>query len=110
MNEKIINISRRDFFKKVAKGTAVLAGIGILNPSVKSIITETEGKGVVLFPEEGLLFQLNETGLFVYKRLKAGYSIKEIAHQLTEEYEVDEEKALEDVKDFVISMKDKGYI
>ena len=108
--QKDKDISRREFFKKVAKGTAVLAGMGVLSPSLNTIITEAEGEGVVLFPETGLLFHLNETGLFVYKKLKEGYSIKETAKELSKEYEVDEMQALEDVKEFVLSMKEKGYL
>ena len=107
---KKVKISRREFFKEIAKGTAILAGVGILNPSLKPIITEAQGKGVILFPEEGLLFHLNETGLFVYKKLAEGYSLKEIAKQLSQEYEVDEARALEDIKEFVYSMKEKGYL
>ena len=103
-------ISRRQFFKEIVKGTAVLTGIGILNPSLKPIITEAQGEGVVLFPEEGVLFHLNETGLFVYKKLVQGYSLKEIAKQLSEEYEVDEAQALKDIIEFVYSMKEKGYL
>ena len=108
--EKENNISRREFFKRVVKGTAVLAGLGVLSPSLNSIITEAGGEGVVLFPENGLLFHLNETGIFVYKKLKEGYSIKETAKELSKEYEVDEEQALDDVKEFVFSMREKGYI
>lgn len=104
------DISRREFFKRVAKGTAVLAGLGVFSPSLKPIITEASGEGVVLFPEAGLLFHLNETGLFIYKKLNEGYSIKETAKELSREYDVDETRALEDVKEFVFCLKEKGYI
>jgi hypothetical protein len=62
-------LTRRKFLELVAKGTAITGALGTLFHS-EPIIAEAEGEGVVILPDKGCLFQLNDTGLFVFHHLK----------------------------------------
>lgn len=52
------------------------------------------------------MITLNETGAFIWNGISDGLSEAEIARKITDEYEVSEEKALEDVKTFICKMKE----
>ena len=81
---------------KIKEGFEIhqFAGINI-------VIDKTE------IPEKAL-FSLNETGLFIWNQLENGTTLKLLVHSLQAEYDVGEEQAAEDVKEFlqVISEKD----
>lgn len=68
---------------------------------INIVIDKTE------IPEKAL-FSLNETGLFIWNQLENGTTLKLLVHLLQAEYDVGEEQAAEDVKEFlqVISEKD----
>lgn len=76
----------------------------------KRIVVEVEGEGVVIQPESGQMFSLNETGLFVYRLLDQGQSVKEIARKLSKEYNVGQKEAMTDVTEFVRQLQEKGYL
>ena len=54
----------------------------------------------------GGMITLNETGALIWNGVAQGLSDSEIAKRITDEYEVSEEKALEDVKTFICKMKE----
>lgn len=54
----------------------------------------------------GGMITLNETGALIWNGVAEGLSVSEIAKKITDEYEVSEEKALEDVKTFICKMKE----
>lgn len=54
----------------------------------------------------GGMITLNETGALIWNGVAEGLSASDIAKRITDEYEVSEEKALEDVKTFICKMKE----
>ena len=54
----------------------------------------------------GGMITLNETGALIWDSVANGLSEDEIAKRITEEYEVSEETALEDVRNFICKMKE----
>lgn len=57
---------------------------------------------------EKALFSLNETGLFIWNQLKNGTTHKMLVQMLQAEYDVGEEQAAEDVKEFLQVIAEKG--
>ena len=55
------------------------------------------------------VMKLNATSLMIWNGIAAGKSVQEIALALTEQYEVTEEKALEDVERFCSEMTEHGF-
>ena len=76
----------------------------------KRMVVEVEGEGVVVEPQSGQMFRLNETGLFVYRLVQKGLSKKEIARRLSKEYDISTNDSLADVIEFVRELKEKHYI
>ena len=60
-----------------------------------------EGEMVILDRVGGLVHQLNKTGTYIWNRCNGKYTPAEIAAQLCEVYEVDQETALRDVVDAI---------
>lgn len=68
-------------------------------------IVKKVGANYFLF-EDGLpRLKLNETGAFILKRRLEGLSEKEIAGELSAEYKVEYDDALNDVSDFLLVNK-----
>jgi PqqD family protein of HPr-rel-A system len=67
-------------------------------------------EGFIFDPETGNSFVVNQTGLFILKKLREGLSEEEIIKQLTEEYEVDEDTARRDLYDFLEQLRIYGLI
>ena len=53
---------------------------------------------------------LNETAAFLWELLKEDRTEEELAKLLYEEYEVSEEKALETVRRFCVSLQEEGVL
>ena len=102
-------MDRRDFLKKMFLGI-IGGGVYLMSPKLKPVFVEAQGEGIVIFPEKDCLVHLNETAVYVYKKLQEGYKAEEIAKMMTDEYDVTEEKALEDVKNFIMELKQRGLI
>lgn len=56
------------------------------------------------------MINLNESGVFLWKILCEGSSEENLVKQLQEEYEVDEETASKDVKEFVQKLKEADIL
>ncbi|MEK6647339.1 MAG: PqqD family protein [Candidatus Firestonebacteria bacterium] len=63
-------------------------------------------KGFLFDPYTGHTYTLNATAAFVFKKLQEGKNISDITKVLADEYKLDEKKVLEDIKDFVMNIKD----
>lgn len=68
---------------------------------INIVIDKTE------IPEKAL-FSLNETGLFIWNQLKNGTTLKLLVQMLQAEYDVGEEQAAEDVKEFLQVIAKRG--
>ncbi len=67
-------------------------------------------EGFVFDPETGNSFVVNQTGLFILKKLREGLSEEEIVKALTEEFEVDEDTARRDFYDFLEQLRILGIL
>jgi hypothetical protein len=63
------------------------------------VFTEFEGgEGVLVDLDTKKYFQLNETAMFVWRRLEKGLGVADIAGELAAEYDVTPERAAESVR------------
>jgi hypothetical protein len=75
-----------------------------------SIVTRKTGNEYVLVPvsdniaDMHSVFTLNETGAFIWEKIDGKRSVEEIISILTSEYEIDNDKATEDVFAFIDDM------
>ncbi|RTZ68517.1 MAG: PqqD family protein [Aquificaceae bacterium] len=67
-------------------------------------------EGFAFDPETGNSFVLNQTGLFIVKKLREGLSEEEVISELLKEFEVDEETARRDFYDFMEQLRILGLI
>ena len=75
-----------------------MPGINIVMPTGRNV---KEFNGALM---------LNETGAFIFEKLKEGANAEETAEYLAEEYEVNAEKAREDVLKTVASLREAGVV
>lgn len=79
------------------------------------VLREVAGKAVVIAVGEASktfhgMINLNGTGKDIWQGVGAGKSVEEIATKLTEDYEVDFEKAKEDTEKIIEKMREAGII
>ena len=56
------------------------------------------------------IMTLSESGAILWKILKSGAQEEELVEAITKEYDIDEETAESDVKEFIDDLKQKGLI
>lgn len=56
------------------------------------------------------IISLNETGAFIWKQLERDNSEESVVNALVKEYDIDEETARSDVKDFVEAMRSANLL
>lgn len=54
------------------------------------------------------VFNINEIGVIIYEGLENNKTILEIKNKIISEYDIDEETVLNDINDFIESLKQKG--
>jgi len=79
------------------------------------VLTEIAGEYVAVpvgaFAEKNkAVFRLNETGYRIFKAIEAKKSIDEIAKSLTDEYEIDIQKAKEKTEEYISKLKEAGIL
>lgn len=79
------------------------------------VLREVAGKYVVIATGEASksfngMITLNQTGKEIWEGVTAGLGAEEIAEKLSEDFEVSYEKALEDTKKMMDSMKHAGFL
>jgi len=76
-----------------------------------SIVTRKTGNEYVLVPvtnniaDMNSVYTLNETGAFIWEQINGKRNIEEIISLLTDEYDIDNKKAEEDVFSFIDNMR-----
>ncbi|AEV68688.1 PqqD family protein [Acetivibrio clariflavus] len=83
--------------------------------SKEFVLREIAGNYIVVpFGEKAVNFNamitLNETGAFLWKKIEEGKSKEELLSAILEEYEVDREKAKEDIEKFCEKLKSAGIL
>jgi hypothetical protein len=77
-----------------------------------SIVTRKTGNEYVLVPitnniaDMNSVYTLNETGAFIWEQIDGKKNVGEIIAALTDEYEIDKEKAEEDVFQFIENLSE----
>lgn len=79
------------------------------------VLREVAGKYVVIATGEASksfngMITLNQTGKEIWEGVTAGLGAEKIAKKLSEDFEVSYEKALEDTKKMIDSMKHAGFL
>jgi len=75
-----------------------------------AVVTRKTGNEYVLVPitnniaDMNSVYTLNETGAFIWEQIDGKRSVEEIISELTNEYEIDRQKAETDVFDFIENM------
>ncbi|MDO9558550.1 MAG: PqqD family protein [Syntrophales bacterium] len=71
------------------------------------ILAEVEGEGMIIDVEKSTSYFLNESALFVFKLLKEGKNIDDIKTAMLTEYDVDETKVENDIREFISELDRK---
>lgn len=79
------------------------------------VLREVAGQAVVIAVGEASktfhgMINLNGTGKRIWEGVEQGKTKEEIANQLSEDYEVEYEKALQDTEKMLTKMQDTGVI
>ncbi|MDP8299234.1 MAG: PqqD family protein [Candidatus Tantalella remota] len=75
------------------------------------IVLRVEEKEALLFdPADGNLLCINSTGIFIWEKCDGSRDIEAIALLVSDEFEVSEEKSLEDCKNFLKEMEKTGFV
>jgi len=80
-----------------------------LNPLIL-MRTEFDGTGIALNPETNAALALNATGIVIWKALEEDKSEDDIVDIFIEKYQLDKEKAQQDVRAFLEAMAAKGLL
>ena len=82
----------------------------------QEVVTRRIGDETVIVPlsrsvgELNFIYTLNQPATVVWELLRAGTSVPEILNTIRREYDVAEEVASEDIKEFLDSLKTAGLI
>lgn len=79
------------------------------------VLREVAGQNMVIATGEASkdfhgMIKLNNTGKEIWQGLQEGMSESKIAKDLQEKYEIDSEKAEQDVKEFINKMLEMGFV
>lgn len=59
------------------------------------------GKILLLEPETGLYFEMNEVSVLIYQAIDDGLVELEILNKIVSQYDIDEDQASNDLKDYI---------
>lgn len=76
----------------------------------KIVWREVDGEAVILNVDSSHYYTLNETGTRIWKMLKSGDSVSDIAALLSDEYGVSESKVKNDVNKLIDSLKNEKIV
>ena len=89
----------------------LMAGLKSVLSQSASVVTRKTGNEYVLVPitnniaDMNSVYTLNETGAFIWEQIDGKRSVEEIITELTNEYDIDQQKAETDVFDFIENMR-----
>lgn len=87
-----------------------MTGLKSILSQSTSIVTRKTGNEYVLVPitnniaDMNSVYTLNETGAFIWEQIDGKKSVEDIITMLTEEYDIDKQKAESDVFTFIDDM------
>ena len=71
---------------------------------------EVQGQAVVVAPARREVHELDETGTFLWAELARERTVQDLVGALCEAYDVEEEAAERDVRDFLALLEEKGLV
>lgn len=71
---------------------------------------EIEGEVVIISPEDSVLHELNATASFIWKQSTGSQTLEAIADQMSEEFDVDRETALQDATELARHLAGKNLL
>lgn len=78
------------------------------NPSV--VCTELDGGAILLDLNTKYYYNLNETGLRVWRLLDEVSNISEISQEILAEYDIDKDRAEQSVREIMTAMNNEGLV
>ncbi len=107
----------RYFHKSVLYSTiyGLIQGGSAMRIKKGFVLREVAGQNMVIATGEASkdfhgMIKLNNTGKEIWQGLQEGLSETDIAKGLQGKYEIDEEKALQDTKEFIDKMLEMGFV
>ena len=85
-----------------------LENVPIQNPSVVGRIVSNEA--VIVLPEKGQVKVLNEVGARIWSLVNGVRRVREIVAIINLEFAVSEEEAMNDTREFLTQLADRGII
>jgi hypothetical protein len=77
----------------------------------KDIITRVVDRELLLMsPDSGLLFRVNELGAFVWEQLERYHIVNELIDSISSAYQVERNEIIDDLIDFLGQLKEKNLI
>ncbi len=76
----------------------------------KGMIEESENIGVLTLIKAGVMTQLNLMGYHIWNKITGSVTIKELAEEVSKDFDVPFEEALEDLKIFIKDLIDNGFL
>lgn len=76
----------------------------------KGMIEEAENIGVLTLIKSGLMTQLNIMGYHIWNKIKEPKTVPQLADEISKDFDVPYEVALEDVKVFLKDLIDNGFL
>lgn len=80
-----------------------------INPKILRTPT-ADGNILLLEPEEGLYFELNETSVVIYQSIVDGLSQSDIVQRIVDNYHIDKSEAEDDVASLIDQLLDNNII
>lgn len=76
----------------------------------KGMFEVAENLGVLTLIKSGLMTQLNIMGYHIWNKIKEPKTVPQLAEEISKDFEVPYETALEDVKVFLKDLIDSGFV
>ena len=75
-----------------------------------ALSTTIDGETVILHPDAGKYYGLNEVGTFVWELLQEPRSVDELCREVIDAYEVDRDRCRPDVEDLLVDLVEKDLV
>jgi len=90
------------------QGEVTLTSTPIRNPHIV-LREEFDDWGLLFDPEQGIAYGINPVGIFIWKHLDGNNTPEDIQKLVAEEFDQVSDSSLEDVREFIQTVVDKGY-
>lgn len=85
-----------------------MSSTAIRNPHIV-LREEFDDWGLLFDPEEGIAYGINPVGIYIWKHLDGNHTLEDIQKLVVQQFDNVPENSLEDVRQFIQAVVDKGY-